>query len=61
MNDQLGFLFRTGFDTGKLRLGFEYNLVPKADINTPNGELIANVNDSYFGVTIGFHNGDGKN
>ncbi|MEN1785405.1 MAG: hypothetical protein AAGF77_09720 [Bacteroidota bacterium] len=61
VNNQLEFLFRSGFEVGKTRIGLEYNFIPRADIKVPNGQIIGTVNYSYFGVTIGFNIGKGKN
>jgi outer membrane protein W len=58
--NQVGFLLRGGFEVGKTRVGLEYNLIPKADIKMPNGQIIGTVDNSYFGLSIGFTIGGGK-
>ncbi len=60
VNNQVGFLLRGGFELGKTRLGLEYNFIPKADIEIPNGQIIGTVDNSYFGLSIGFTIGGGK-
>jgi len=60
VNNQVGFLVRGGFELGKTRLGLEYNLVPKADIEIPAGETVGTVENSYLGLSIGFTIGGGK-
>lgn len=60
VKNQIGFLLRGGFELGKTRLGLEYNFSPKADIEIPNGQIIGRVDNSYFGVSIGFRIGGGK-
>jgi opacity protein-like surface antigen len=61
VNNQIGFLLRGGFQLGKTKLGLEYNFIPKADIKIPNGQTIGTVDNSYFGVSIGFTIGGGEN
>jgi hypothetical protein len=60
VNNQLGLLLRGGLEWGKTKIGLEYNFIPKADIKIPNGEIIGTVDNSYFGISIGFLIGDGK-
>ena len=60
VNNQLGLLLRGGFEWGKTKLGLEYNFIPKADIKIPSDQTIGTVNNSYFGVSIGFTIGGGK-
>mgnify|MGYP003625687958 FL=1 len=54
MNNKLGFLLRAGFESGNTRVGLEYNFIPKADIEIPNGLRIGTVDNIYFGLSIGF-------
>lgn len=54
VNNQLGFLIRGGLEIGNTRYGLEYNLIPKATIEIPNGQTIGTVDNSYFGLSIGF-------
>ncbi len=56
---QIGLLLRGGFESGKFRLGLEYNFIPKSDLQIPNGEILGRVKDSYFGVSLGFTFGGG--
>lgn len=60
VKNQLGFLLRGGWESDKLRLGLEYNFISKADIETPNDQIIGIVDNSYFGVSIGFTISVGK-
>ncbi len=60
VNNQIGFLIRVGLESGKTRVGLEYNFIPKADIEIPDGQIIGTVNNSYFGLSIGFTIGSGK-
>lgn len=60
VNNQLGFLLRGGLELGKTTLGLEYNFIPKADIKIPNGLTIGTINNSYFGLSIGFTIGGKK-
>jgi len=60
IKNQLGFLLRGGFEIGKTRLGVEHNFSPKADIEIPDGQIIGKVDNSYFGISIGFRIGGGK-
>ena len=53
LEKQLGFLVRTGFERNKLRVGLEYNFIPKTDITVPNSTTVGTVNSSFLGVTIG--------
>lgn len=52
--NQVGFLLRGGFEVGNIRCGLEYNLIPKADIKMPSGQIIGSVNNSYLGLSFGF-------
>lgn len=54
MKNKIGILLRGGFESGKTRVGLEYNFIPKTDIEIPNGEVIGEVDSAYFGVSVGF-------
>lgn len=56
---KLGFLFRGGIESNNLRIGLEYNFIPKSDIEEPNGQTIGTVDNSYVGLSIGFILGGG--
>lgn len=60
VKNQVGLLLRGGFEFGKTRLGLEYNFSPKADIEISTGKIIGKVDNSYFGISIGFKIGGGK-
>lgn len=53
VDKQIGVLIRAGLESHRLRLGLEYNLIQKADIELPNGQLIGIINNSYLGVSVG--------
>lgn len=61
VKNQLGFLLRGGWESERLRLGLEYNFISKADIEVPNDQIIGTVDNSYFGLSIGFTISVGKN
>ncbi len=54
VKNKLGILLRSGFESGNTRFGLEYNFVPKADIEIPDGQTIGTVRNSYLGLSIGF-------
>ena len=55
VKNQLGFLVRGGLELGGYtRIGVEYNFIPKADIEIPNGQVIGTVDNSYLGLSLGF-------
>ncbi len=60
VKNQLGLLLRGGLELGKTRLGLEYNFIPNADIEIPSDEVVGKVNNSYFGLSIGFTIGANK-
>ncbi len=60
IQNQLGFLLRTGFELWKFRLGFEYNLIPRANIRISSNDIIGQINDSYLALSLGFNFGGGK-
>jgi outer membrane protein W len=53
-------MVRAGIELGKFRLGAEYNLVPKSDLQNTNGAVIGETINEYFGFTLGFFVGGGK-
>lgn len=54
VKNQAGFLVRGGLESDKIRFGLEYNYILKADVEVPNGQIIGTINNSYFGLAIGF-------
>jgi hypothetical protein len=60
IKNQVGLLVRGGIKPGKLRLGIEYNFIPKADIEVPSGESIGTFDKSYLGLSVGFIIGGGE-
>lgn len=58
---RIGLLLRGGLESNKLRFGLEYSLIPKADIEIPNGQTIGTVKNSYLGLSIGFIIGGRRN
>ena len=53
-------MVRAGIELGKFRLGAEYNLVPKSDLQNTSGAVIGETINQYFGFTLGFFVGGGK-
>jgi outer membrane protein X len=52
---KLGLLLRAGFETGKFKLGLEYNLVPESNLESPISKTkIGTVNSSYLGLSFGY-------
>lgn len=59
-NSKFGGLLRTGFEWGKFRMGLEYNMVPKSNIQTLAGVTTGTAKNSYLGIYLGFYVGGGK-
>ena len=57
---KFGGLIRGGIEWNKLRVGVEYNIVPKSELQTFNGESAGTSPNSYVGITVGFFIGGGK-
>ncbi|MFV5689108.1 hypothetical protein ACM55M_10845 [Flavobacterium sp. ZT3R25] len=57
---KMGALVRGGFEWGKFRMGMEYNLVPKSDLQNLNGDRVGTVSNTYLGIHLGFYVGGGK-
>lgn len=60
VKNQFGLLLRGGWESDKLRLGLEYNFISKANIEVPNDQIIGPVDNSYFGLSVGFTIRGGK-
>lgn len=60
VNNQIGILLRGGLSLWKLIIGLEFNFIPRADIEMPNGQKIGTVSNSYVGLSIGYEIGVGK-
>jgi len=70
VSNQVGFLLRGGFalhkvmigkvDLSKFSIGLEFNYIPKANIETSNGQLIGTIANSYIALSIGYTFGIGK-
>jgi outer membrane protein W len=54
-----GALVRTGFEWHKFRLALEYNIIPKSDFGDFEGNTFS-IENSYFGIGLGFFMGGGK-
>ncbi|MEM6380652.1 MAG: hypothetical protein AAF705_20885, partial [Bacteroidota bacterium] len=54
VSNQVGFLVRGGVEFNKLIIGLEYNFIPKADIELPDGQTIGTVDLSFIGLSFGF-------
>lgn len=57
---KFGGLLRTGFEWGKFRMGLEYNMVPKSNLQNISGSTTATAKNSYLGIHLGFYVGGGK-
>jgi outer membrane protein W len=57
---KFGGLIRAGFEWGKFRMGLEYNLVPKSNLQNFAGATVATAQNSYLGIHLGFYVGGGK-
>jgi len=55
---RFGALLRGGMVIRRLRLGLDYNFVPKADINLPDGQTVGTARSSYLGLALGITIGD---
>jgi len=60
IKNQVGFLLRGGLDLRNFSIGFEYNFIPKADVEIPNGQKIATIDNSYIAGSIGYTIGNEK-
>jgi len=54
LRNQIGFLLRAGAESGKISFGLEYNIVPKINVESPEGQKVGMVNSSYLGITLGW-------
>lgn len=57
---KFGGLLRTGFEWGKFRMGLEYNIVPKSNLQNLAGVTTRTAQNSYLGIHLGFYVGGGK-
>lgn len=70
INNQVGFLLRGGLDFRELTVGksdlsnfsvgFEFNYIPKADVEIPDGQIIGTIANSNIALFIGYTIGDRK-
>ena len=57
---KLGGLVRAGFESSKFRMALEYNIVPASTWDVTIGSVPAGkVENSYFGIKVGFFIGGG--
>ena len=54
IKNQLGLLLRGGVELRNTRISLEYNLIPTADIQIDNGEVVGTVKNTYLGLSFGF-------
>lgn len=59
-SNQFGGLMRCGFELGKFRLGAEYNLIPKSDLEDLNGNPAGESVNSFINIHLGFFFGGGQ-
>jgi hypothetical protein len=57
---KIGGLIRGGFEWSKFRMGVEYNLIPKSELQSISGAKIGTISNSYIGIHLGFYVGGGK-
>lgn len=55
-----GGLVRLGFESGKFRMGLEYNLIPETELQNTAGSVIGSSRNSYMGLHLGFYVGGGR-
>ncbi|MFK8005388.1 MAG: OmpW family outer membrane protein [Saprospiraceae bacterium] len=70
INNKMGILIRGGLDLNKVKVGrldlskftvgLEFNYIPKADIEIPNGQKIGTISNSNIALSIGHIIGNGK-
>jgi hypothetical protein len=53
-------MVRAGVELGKFRMGAEYNIVPKSNLQNASGDVIGEAINQYFGFTLGFYVGGGR-
>ena len=51
---KFGYLLKTGIESGRFRLGVDYNHVPNSVLSNTAGKAIGKANNSYFGLHLGF-------
>jgi len=59
-SSKFGEMLRVGFESGHLRLGIEYNIVPKTTINGSTAATTFTSTNSYLGLKLGVCLGGGK-
>lgn len=59
-SSKFGGLIRFGFESGKFRMGAEYNLIPKSDLEDINGNVVGESVNNYLNIHLGFYLGGGK-
>jgi hypothetical protein len=60
VNRKAGGMVRLGFESGKFRMGVEYNLIPETELQNMNGTIVGTSRNSYAGMHMGFYFGGGK-
>ena len=61
--NKFGGMLTAGFEIAKLRLAFQYNLVPSSGVTVTSSTIApsnTSIKNSYLGFTIGFYIGGGK-
>ncbi len=53
-------MVRAGVELNKFRIGFEYNFVPKSNLQNVGGDIIGQATNEYFAFTLGFFVGGGR-
>ena len=57
--NKFGGALTAGFEAKKFRMGFEYNFIPKAKVETLIKGTDNKIRNSYLAVTVGFYLGGG--
>ena len=60
VDNQIGFLLRAGLEFRKLIIGFEFNYIPKTDIEIPTAQRIGTVVNRFIGLSFGYSIGIGE-
>jgi len=53
-------MLRGGFEAGKFRFTAEYNIIGKTELEDLEGDVIADIPNSYLGISVGMFFGGGR-
>jgi len=60
VNNKVSILLRGGLEVRRYTVGLEFNFIPKADVEIPNGQIIGTLANSNVGLSIGYTIGLGE-